>query len=147
MKKIIILATMIVAAIAANAASFNWSAINIYGSSLTDKYSGDVVLHCAQLADWSVTATASNGTIAKTATEFSDAKFVAGTDYDFFFTIEDNGKIFTSATKSVGAQASDVAGIAFGNQATATQSAGNWAAVPEPTSGLLLLLGLAGLAL
>ncbi|MBR4616199.1 MAG: PEP-CTERM sorting domain-containing protein [Kiritimatiellae bacterium] len=30
---------------------------------------------------------------------------------------------------------------------TATQNASNWAAVPEPTSGLLLLLGMAGLAL
>ena len=37
--------------------------------------------------------------------------------------------------------------VAFGNMATATQNAGNWAAVPEPTSGLLLLLGMAGLAL
>ena len=30
---------------------------------------------------------------------------------------------------------------------TATQTASNWKAVPEPTSGLLLLLGVAGLAL
>lgn len=46
---------------------------------------------------------------------------------------------FTSAT---GAKA-----LAFGSQATITQAAGGWAAVPEPTSGLLLLLGMAGLAL
>ena len=37
--------------------------------------------------------------------------------------------------------------LAFGTQATATQTAGAWTAVPEPTSGLLMLLGLAGLAL
>ena len=39
--------------------------------------------------------------------------------------------------------------LAFGSQATITQSAGGWTAtaVPEPTSGLLLLLGMAGLAL
>lgn len=37
--------------------------------------------------------------------------------------------------------------LAFGSQATATQAAGAWTAVPEPTSGLLMLLGLAGLAL
>lgn len=30
---------------------------------------------------------------------------------------------------------------------TASQTASNWAAVPEPTSGLLMLLGMAGLAL
>jgi len=37
--------------------------------------------------------------------------------------------------------------LSFGSQATATQTAGAWTAVPEPTSGLLMLLGMAGLAL
>lgn len=46
---------------------------------------------------------------------------------------------FTSAT---GAK-----NLGWGNQATITQAAGGWTAVPEPTSGLLLLLGMAGLAL
>lgn len=46
---------------------------------------------------------------------------------------------FTSAT---GAKT-----LAFGSQATITQAAGGWTAVPEPTSGLLMLLGMAGLAL
>lgn len=35
----------------------------------------------------------------------------------------------------------------WGSQASITQAAGGWTAVPEPTSGLLLLLGMAGLAL
>ena len=48
---------------------------------------------------------------------------------------------FTSAT---GAKT-----LAFGDQSAITQAAGGWTstAVPEPTSGLLLLLGMAGLAL
>lgn len=46
---------------------------------------------------------------------------------------------FTSAT---GAK-----NLGWGSQATITQAAGGWTAVPEPTSGLLLLLGMAGLAL
>ena len=46
---------------------------------------------------------------------------------------------FTSAT---GAKS-----LAFGDQSAITQTAGGWTAVPEPTSGLLLLLGVAGLAL
>ena len=37
--------------------------------------------------------------------------------------------------------------LGFGNMATATQNASNWQVVPEPTSGLMLLLGVAGLAL
>ena len=40
--------------------------------------------------------------------------------------------------------------IAFGTFANATSTTGGWqstAAVPEPTSGLLMLVGLAGLAL
>ena len=35
----------------------------------------------------------------------------------------------------------------FGDQTSYTQGAGKWSAVPEPTSGLLMLLGMAGLAL
>ena len=37
--------------------------------------------------------------------------------------------------------------LAWGDQTSNTQGAGKWSAVPEPTSGLLLLLGMAGLAL
>ena len=39
--------------------------------------------------------------------------------------------------------------LAFGSQASITQAAGGWTStsVPEPTSGLLMLLGMAGLAL
>ena len=46
---------------------------------------------------------------------------------------------FTSAT--------GIKTLNFGSQATITQAAGGWTAVPEPTSGLLMLLGMAGLAL
>ena len=158
MKKILFAVGVAVLATVANAASFNWAAVNIYDSGLSDKYSGTVVLHCAQFEDWSVTATAAGGIIAKTNTEFSNDQFVVGNSYDFFFTVEDNGKIYTSATKTMAAQASDVASIAFGNVGAATgktgwdistQNAANWAAadVPEPTSGLLMLVGLGALAL
>lgn len=46
---------------------------------------------------------------------------------------------FTSAT---GAKT-----LLWGSQASITQAAGAWTAVPEPTSGLLMLIGVAGLAL
>ena len=137
------------AAIAVNAASFTWAAANIYGSDLTTKWAGTVTLYCAEVASFSQTATASSGAVSKNATEFSDASFVAGNDYNFYIVVEDGDYTFTSAYKNVGAQQSDVANIAFGNMATQTQNANNWAssAVPEPTSGLLMLLGMAGLAL
>ena len=59
----------------------------------------------------------------------------------------DGNKQFTSSTKTAAAYATQSQTIAFGNMASQTQNASNWAAVPEPTSGLLLLLGMAGLAL
>ena len=63
--------------------------------------------------------------------------------------------MFNSATadpsviKTGVAAATSTTSVAFGTMASATQNAANWttAAVPEPTSGLLLLLGVAGLAL
>lgn len=45
------------------------------------------------------------------------------------------------------ASATGVKTLAWGNQTSYTQGAGKWTATPEPTSGLLLLLGMAGLAL
>ena len=61
--------------------------------------------------------------------------------------IETDGKKFTSAAKTAVAPETGAAGVAFGNLQTATTTAGAWQSVPEPTSGLLLLLGMAGLAL
>lgn len=148
MKKLLIMATFLVAGIAADAASFKWSAGNIYASNGTDKFTGEVTLYAIISGMETVVSTvtaSSSGAVATTT--FSNDAFVAGNYYDFFFVIEDNGKTFTSDYKNVGAQATSTAAITFGNMASSTQNAGNWAAVPEPTSGLLMLLGMAGLAL
>ena len=149
MKKLLVLAAAIAAGIAANAASFKWSAANIYGADGTTKFSGTATLYAIiDGVDTTVsTATVSNGVIAQSATTFANDALIANTYYDFYFVIEDSGKSFTSSTKNVLAQESATASIGFGNMATATQTSGNWAAVPEPTSGLLMLLGMAGLAL
>jgi len=99
--------------------------------------------------------TAENGIIAASKNTFSAFEQNSGT-HDFFFVLIDSDKIYLSATKTgVTANANDDAkSIAFGNQgdksklsALGYQGTGTWSVVPEPTSGLMILLGLAGLAL
>ena len=99
-----------------------------------------------------------NGTAANKFSAFEQASG----DHNFFFVLIDDDMMYTSTTKGpVAAGGTDNAvNIAFGNQKTTSMpnsslkasegwgQAGQWAQVaPEPTSGLLLLLGVAGLAL
>lgn len=69
-------------------------------------------------------------------------------------TITDDSNFYLTATKSLQtfSGATDIANVKWGSQSTPSQAAGAWksvggSAVPEPTSGLLMLVGLAGLAL
>ena len=156
MKKLLIVAAAIVMGMACNAASFKWTAANIYGSDGTTKFSGTAniyaYLNTATKADavLATSVTVSAGAFNYTG-DWSAAE--VGSTYNFYFVIEDGGKAFSSAdstpavVKSGMAQATSTTTIGFANMASATQAAGSWAAVPEPTSGLLLLLGIAGLAL
>ena len=144
MKKLTIMFVVIALSCAVNAASFLWKAGNIYASNGTSKYSGAVTLYATGVSDAIYTATASAGAVN---VEFTTDKLSGGNSYDFYFVFEDNGKAFTSSSKTVAAQATATASIQFGNMATATQNASNWAPVPEPTSALLMVLGIAGLAL
>ena len=145
MKKLVVLMSIIACAMAVNAASFKWSAANIYASNGTDKYNGSVSLYASGISEALSTVTASSGAVA--ATTFSSDALEAGNSYDFYFVLEDNGKAFTSAVVAKSAQATSTVNIAFGNMTSQTQNASNWAVVPEPTSALLLMLGVAGLAL
>lgn len=147
MKKMLIVLALAATATMANAAAFNWGAANIYGPDGTTKWSGAVTLYCAEVASFSDVQTAANGVIKAANTEFSSASFAAGNEYSFYFTIESDGKTFTSQTVSAIAQASDTSTLQFGNMASRTQNASNWGGVPEPSSALLLLMGGAMLAL
>ena len=149
MKKLLILATAIVAGIAANAASFRWSASGITGYNTTDLYTGTATLYAYLSTADASTAIAVNsqtmtgGALVQTATVFSSDELVGGSTYKFFYTLEDTaGNTFESGTRTLKAQATSTGTLAF-------SSTGSWtaAAVPEPTSGLLFLLGLASLAL
>ena len=155
MKKLLILAAVIVAGVAANAASFKWSAANVYGAD-GEKFTGTADVYGyltsegVSTAVKVATASVTTGTLAYTG-DWADA--TGGQNYTFYFVIEDGGKEFNSysasVTKAGTAQATSTVTIGFGNMTTATKTnaASNWAAVPEPTSGLLMLLGIAGLAL
>ena len=99
-----------------------------------------------------------------TGTIGTDSRFTAvdnisygttGTTYDFYMAIVSGDNILISSIVSGDAQAADTTTIAFTNPGTWTKTknadaawgSSGWYATPEPTSGLLLLLGVAGLAL
>ena len=97
---------------------------------------------------------------SQAANQFTMFEQGSGGSHSFFFVLVQDDKIYFSETKSGATPANDSPmSIAFGNQkstsglpnsslaATTTFTTGQWVSVPEPTSGLLLLLGVAGLAL
>ena len=82
----------------------------------------------------------------------SQLALVAGTTYDWY-TVAVNGdgsRYYISNVKqaALSGTESEITNLSFLSQKTATQNKTDaWQTVPEPTSGLLLLLGVAGLAL
>lgn len=80
-----------------------------------------------------------SGSVSAFAVIFDSSDIASANNY---YLVNDGATKSVSFTSSTGAK-----NLAFGSQATATQAAGAWTAVPEPTSGLLMLLGMAGLAL
>ncbi len=166
MKKLIIIAAVTMIAIATNAAQFQWQAANLYAynSTTTKMAAGTVVtLYAAEIftmvngekqyTELSSFTIVNPGVVAATTFDIADA--TTGEVYNFFFQYTDtNAKMmFTSNTAGTGKEMSVTtpntgAGLAqFANMANYTQNTANWTPVPEPTSGLLLLCGLAGLAL
>ena len=153
MKKLVVMMAVAVFAAVANAAAFKWSGANIYGPD-GQKFTGSASLYCDALSDSALsTASVTSGALAATTftVDISEEAIAAGTNYDFYFVItttyNSSEVSYKSGIVSKNALGNGTQSVAFGNQASATQAAGAWANVPEPTSALLLMLGVAGLAL
>lgn len=176
MKKIMIALAAVAMAAGLQAATVTWTLTNVYaGDTLVDNtYSAylfttatasldswaslkDAAAVKAQAADgYKLTWTAAGKYSNSTATDItvinagSELGLVGGQSYDFYaIVVSSDGAYYTTATKNVALSAgTENATMSFGSQKTATQGKTDaWTAVPEPTSGLLLLLGMAGLAL
>ncbi len=103
-------------------------------------------------------AAVSNGGSGKSGVDLEDSGLPENTSGTRLFavvfntaTITDDSAYYVTTTssgvKTPSASTTNSAKFTIASQAAATAGAGAWTAVPEPTSGLLLLLGMAGLAL
>ena len=176
MKKLMMTLAVVATAAAVQAASFDWKTSatgKIYEAGTTTllasgtAYIFDVAATTQQsvLDAFASGKTWTTGNLNSKAVEAGAIKATnaeafnygtSGNDYYFYVALVDGDNIFISDT--VKGTASDVGyqGVSL-NLKTASQlaastsatfTAGGWySAVPEPTSGLLLLLGMAGLAL
>ena len=162
MKKLVIIGILMAAGMVAQAASFKWTGTNIYGSDGTTKFTGTAEMYAylstATVDDAvKVTDVAINaGTIvagpgsSTSGYTYDWSGATVGSKYNFYMVITDGGKSFDTSsvlTKAGSAQATSTTTVAFANMQSVTQNASNWTNVPEPTSALLLVLGVAGLAL
>ena len=170
MKKIMIAAVAAVAGIAANAASINWQ-VNVMQSSpsatvgagwVIQVYESSVEFDYAKAASGEITPWASGASI-QAGTTFratGTATQDNGTTKDYYMVVFDNTSVssaknylvsspVTVTTSEGGASVNASFGSMSGSTLATNKFYGqSWtAATPEPTSGLLLLLGMAGLAL
>ena len=177
MKKMIIALGAVVFAASVQAAAVYWTATNVYAGNTTDKASGVayfVTTSMATVDSWGSLSSAaqfqealagayswtpttagtysvgSSAAVANSTLGLADS--TAYTGYLIVFdtaTITDASKYYITGTKDFTTYTgtSNVS-VAFGTQKTNSQNAANWTAVvPEPTSGLLMLVGLGALAL
>ena len=177
MKKLIIAAAIVCAAVVSQAAAVGWScaglgnfngdAYNVFiigqngvtsvaqitglldaGSDISSYVFGEgkVASGSATVASGSSGKTIGAGTWTEFVVLFDSATPVAGTSQYCLL----SGK--ANQTKEVGATTADVT-FGFGNGSSVANNTDNWhkygtgGSVPEPTSAMLLLLGVAGLAL
>ena len=167
MKKLMIAAAIVCAAALANAASMNWElyagesdvGLNVYLCSSIAAFESESQIAGYLLGTGGNTAVTEEGRDGGEAAGFVTglSADLAGQMQDFYFVIVNkdgtgywtqaaSGEIYTTATEPVSAVA-DVTELLASTPATAWSTGPGPEPVPEPTSAMLLLLGVAGLAL
>ena len=157
MKKLLIAAAIVCAAVISQAASTDWKVTcgNMKDHTGTASFSGTYQLYATGgdlSSDLLVLTIDDCGTTLNQKAFTVASGLTVDQSYNFYYTLVDSAGYTLTSAKSANAYKASETGapvIALGNQATFTGNPSNWkaAAAPEPTSGLLLLLGVAGLAL
>ena len=160
MKKLVLAVIVGCIATIVQASSVNWSITQIKGmdgnliGATTDKYTAVVTFYDAEgTAIAGATSTSTKSTAmsgmsgswtgaAISTTYFAD---IVITDSAGNTLSSDKAQFVTSAAATYSINFSN--GTGFSEKTAKVDYAGGWVAAPEPTSGLLLLLGVAGLAL
>lgn len=138
MKKLIIAVAIVCAAVMSHAAAFSWEGFDINDIN-GDAYSGAATLYCVELPSVTATGTVTGGELV--GDDLISDDFVGGTTYNFYFTAKD------SAGNTYKSEILPAKALGVGANSISFEGQGAWTAVPEPTSALLLVLGVAGLAL
>lgn len=171
MKKLIVVLATVIVAVATQAASVKWTCTNVYVDSSNKAEGVAYLMLESDVADFNSLAgdTAGiNAAVAKakysftpsTAGTYSLTKTNAelglsdgvnyGNAYLVIFngaTVADSTGFYVTPSKGLITYGGDnTTSLSFGSQATASKNADNWASTtggdgPEPTSGLLLLVG------
>ena len=162
MKKIIILVAVIITATVSQAASFIWKTSGIKAVEGSATFTGLAVLTAYAagtdtiIGTWEQTITDGKVNNSAGGYTFASDAFDSGSKYDFVFvakaTVNGIDYEWTSTKKTTTAQATSSPSLSWfgGNHTTGEGiNANGWqtAAVPEPTSAMLLVLGVAALAL
>ena len=119
------------------------------GKTLSEVIGSKYVLTATTGEDGKVAATyGASGTYADNSSQTFFSVLANGDDSEVFFTANSTKTILGTGDTTVSGVMTKSKSAAFDGTSTtfATGGAG-WYAVPEPTSGLLMLLGMAGLAL
>ena len=145
-------------AVLAGATAYLFDASTISQSALLEAFVADSTSVSGYGIPKATATTSSAGKVAKVT--FDYGTYVSGQvdTIDFYFAIVNGDEIFISSMKAdQTVQASSTQAMQWSDVASTSAnkfeasngftSAGWYAAVPEPTSGLLMLVGLAGLAL